>query len=103
MNQYVLIVRQRPGQLSEADLAERGKLVTAWAQKEMAAGRQLDPRILDSEREVVGEAEEAAPTALLFIDAKDMAEAVSVAKAHPGVKFGASVEIRAWTSPLAAK
>jgi hypothetical protein len=38
-------------------------------------------------------------TALLFLEARDLAEAAKVAEAHPANHFGASVEVRPWASP----
>jgi len=44
---------------------------------------------------------DAAPiTALLFVHAADIGEAALIAESHPGVKYGASVEIRRWAPPV---
>ena len=42
------------------------------------------------------------PAAMLFIEAGNDAEAIALAKTHPGLRYGASIEVRLWTSPLPA-
>ncbi|MBX3736982.1 MAG: hypothetical protein KF715_09855 [Candidatus Didemnitutus sp.] len=105
MKTFVIIFRQSPREFSEADLAQRQREVSAWAARENAAGRQLEPRILEPEVArplpgASGVSESEWPiTALLFLRATDLEDAARVAAAHPAVHFGASVEVRAWQPP----
>lgn len=105
MKPFVLIFRQGTRPLSPADLESRGREVVAWAARHNQAGHKLDPRILDPQShrlapEGAGSAPEDAPlTALLFLEAHDVAQAMSIAQEHPGVRYGASVEVRAWSPP----
>jgi hypothetical protein len=111
MSTFVLIFRQAPVQLSEADQKRRADEVRAWAQKQNSEGRKLDPRMLREERHYIGPEGKRDPsepsegervTALLFVEARDFAEAVSVAKTHPGLRYGVvSVEVRPWAPPSA--
>ena len=113
MKQFVLIFRQRPGELTAEEVARRNTDTHAWALTQNAAGHALDARILTAESERVaperarsaatGELQttEVPVTAILFLEARDLAEAVSVARAHPGRRFGASVEVRPWAVPPA--
>ena len=107
-----IIFCQGPRTLTEADKARRRDEVTAWARVQNAAGHKLEPRILAPDvlrpgaytDHGAGVAADAWPiTALLFLEARDLAEAAKVAETHPANHFGASVEVRPWaTSALPA-
>ena len=105
MNHFVLIFRQRAGELSAEELDRRFREVRAWAETQNAAGHALDPRILTAESERLEPAGGKSPadalpvTAILFVEARDLADAVEVARAHPALRFGASIEVRAWAPP----
>jgi hypothetical protein len=110
MHHYVIIFRQRPHPLTEADKARRQEQVSAWARAHNAAGHKLEPRILGPEviRPATfagaerGEGTGAWPvTALLFLEARDIAEAAEIAAKHPAKEYGASVEVRPWAPPAA--
>jgi hypothetical protein len=111
MKQFVIIFRQGPlHPLSEAELKKRFEETRAWAQQQNAAGHKLDPRILTPESDWSGPNGEQGPapttsagpiTALLFLEAHDFNEAVNVARAHPALHYGASVEVRGWAPPPA--
>lgn len=110
MQQFVIIFRQGRRQLTEAELKERAAETRLWAQGQNAAGHKLEPRILAPERYVVqadgndtlATATDAPPiTALLFLAASDFAQAVEIAKSHPAVRYGADVEVRPWSPPIA--
>ena len=110
MKQFVIIFRQGPKQLTEVDLKNRSLETRAWAQRQNAAGHKLDPHILAPESHWIGPdggsgpapASTAGPiTALLFLEARDLAQAVDVARAHPAVRYGVSVEVRPWERPPA--
>jgi hypothetical protein len=110
MKQFVLLFRQGPGQLSEADQKRLAEQVLEWAQRQNSEGRKLDPRKLGDEVRRISpsggisasEETEVQPlSAILFLEARDFEEAVRIAESHPGLKFGASVEVRAWAVPQA--
>jgi hypothetical protein len=105
MNDFVILFRQGPRTLTEADLARRQLEVSAWARAQNAAGHRLEPRILapDILRPGIGSdaLHDARPvTALLFLQAGDLAEAARIAESHPAIHFGASVEVRPWAPPV---
>jgi hypothetical protein len=107
MKRFVIIFRQGPRQLTEADVNARAEQTRAWAHTQNAAGHKLDPHILAPEGHWTGaDGEGPAPitiagpvTALVFLEARDFAEAVAVAKAHPALRYGANVEVRPWAPP----
>jgi hypothetical protein len=91
------------------DLKDRAEETRAWARRQNAAGHKL-PHILAPESHWSGPdggsgpvpATSAGPiTALLFLEARDFAQAVDVARAHPALRYGASVEVRPWAPPPA--
>jgi hypothetical protein len=111
MPNFVLIFRQGPHPLTEADQARRQREISAWAREQNAAGHRLEPRILREEArcldDVVFNAGGAGPgtwplTALVFIEARDLDEAAGIAAVHPGRRFGVSIEVRPWGPPVLA-
>lgn len=97
MKTFVVIFRQ--GQpLSEADKQRRSQETTQWARTYLDAGNKLEARILTPE----GGAEGVPVSALLFLEARDRAEAVRIAESHPAIPYGSTVEIREWTTPAVA-
>jgi hypothetical protein len=107
MNQYVMIFRQGDRRLSADEQQRRGDEVRAWAQAQNGAGRKLDPRMLGDD---IHRANGAAPLngdhpviALLFLEARDIEDARTVANSHPGLRYGVNIELRPWTPPAPAK
>lgn len=110
MKQFVILFRQGSRPLTEAELKERTEETRAWARDQNAAGHKLDPRILAPEGHRIGADGSSGPlpateagliTALLFLEARDLAQALEVARAHPATRWGASVEVRPWAPPPA--
>ena len=109
MNTFVIIFRQGPRTLTPADIQRRAQETSVWARRQNDAGHKLNPHILTPERERRGTeiadvtGIDAWPiTALLLLEARDLAEAAKVAGEHPAVNYGANVEVRAWTPPAPA-
>lgn len=108
MASFVLIFRQGPHPLTETDRVRRQAAIIAWAKEQNAAGHKLEPRALapDVARpglEAPAEAAGAWPiTALVFLQAADLAEAARIADVHPAKHFNVSVEVRPWSSPVIA-
>jgi hypothetical protein len=105
---FVIIFRQGPVTLTEADKQRRAEETTPWAQSQNSAGRKLKPFILAPEsarhgHENLGTQADSWPvTALLFLEALDLTEAAEVAESHPALRYGANVEVRPWAPPVAA-
>ncbi len=108
MKPFVIIFRQGSQPLTDADLKKRSEETRAWAQHQNAAGHKLEPRILAPENQWLSPdgnsdrtlMQAAGPlTALLFLEANDLDQAVDIARSHPGFRYGASVEVRPWGSP----
>jgi hypothetical protein len=108
MKSFVLLFRQGPAQLSEADQKRRADEVRAWALRQISEGRMLDPRILDDQTHRIGPDGKGAPgratddgrlLAITFVEAREFAEAVRIAETHPGLRYGVSIEVRGWAPP----
>lgn len=108
MKTFVLIFRQNPArERTPAQNQQLAAEMPAWVQCQEGEQRKFDPRILTRESpRVSAEKETGVPPgswpigALLFVEATDLADATRVAESHPALKFGASVEVRAWTAPV---
>ena len=74
----------------------------------MKQSRNLEPRILGDESYRLGEdahnkGDDGTVVALNFIEATDISEAVSIAKTHPGLRYGVRIEVRSWMDPRPAQ
>ena len=101
---YVLIFRQGNRKLSDDEQRRRTDEVRAWALQQIQQGRGLDPRILGEESERLGDnrgsLNDPQPViALNFIQAANFEEAIKIAKTHPGLRYGVSIEVRPWADP----
>jgi hypothetical protein len=107
MQTFVLIFHQGfPTPTAEERQRVAGDVV-AWADKLNAEGHKLDPRILKQEGRIRGE-NGSAPlsrgawpiTALLFLEARDLEEAIGIADSHPALRNRAVIEVRQWNPPV---
>jgi hypothetical protein len=104
---FVFIFRQGGRTLTEEEQESRTREVRAWAIRQQQSEHNLEPRVLGDERELVGNDATAAPgdrpvIAFNFIDAQDLPDAVELARTHPGLRYGVTIEVREWTDPRAA-
>jgi hypothetical protein len=100
---FVFIFRKGNRTLSEEEQKRRTEEVRAWALQEVKA-HDLEPRVLGDESLYLGDSvrgSDGEPTviALNFIKAEDFDEAVKIAKSHPGLRYGVSIEVRPWIDP----
>src|SRR5215813_6908403 len=105
---FVFIFRQAPTGLSEEEQKQRTEEVRGWALEQIKHGRNLEPRILGDESYRLGEdarnkVDDGTIVALNFIAATDISEAVSIVKAHPGLRYGVRIEVRSWMDPRLAQ
>ena len=108
-NSFVIIFRQGPRTLTPADLQRRAQETSVWARRQNDAGHRLNPHILTPDRERRGVDMDGATgidawpiTALLLLEARDLADAARVAGEHPAIAYGANVEVRPWARPAPA-
>jgi hypothetical protein len=108
MKHFVLIFRQGTRVLSEEEQKQRAEEIKAWAAHAIAEGWKPEPHSLAKESYRVAPEGESAQAqangegsiiAILFIEARDFNDAVTIAKGHPGTRYGSSIEVRGWTAP----
>jgi hypothetical protein len=95
--------------LAPEELKQRQVEILNWVKDVTAMGIHLDPRSFAvpvarlslSNGEIVSgnEGEGAAFSNIVFFDSASEEQALRVAKSHPGLHYGARVEVREWTSP----
>jgi hypothetical protein len=107
MKTFVIIFRQGPQPLTDADKQQRAQETVVWARHQNDAGHKLDPRILAPESAHPGSGDSSTTsadawpiTALLFLEAHDLSEAAQVAESHPALRYGSKVEVRPWAAPV---
>jgi len=98
--------------LSPEEIKQRSIDFSDWVKKVTEMGVQLDPRALGQSLLIrpaengTGTAQEGSSDShlsnLVFFDSSDREQAQTIAKLHPSVKYGVSLELREWTSPRAA-
>jgi hypothetical protein len=97
--------------LTPEELKQRQVEIAKWAQEVRAMGIHLDPRSFGapigqfslSEDGVINPRNGgtgAAYSNIVFLDSGSEEQALHVAKMHPGVNYGSTVEVREWTSPV---
>ena|SRR5215831_7635059 len=105
---FVFIFRQGPARFSDEEQERRTEEVRHWALEQIKQGRNLEPRTLGDESHRLGEDARnegggGIVVALNFIEATDISEAVSIAKTHPGLRYGVRIEVRSWMDPRPAQ
>jgi hypothetical protein len=92
------------------DETEQRKLeIAAWVKRVTDVGITLDPRALGETaatfsaegNEIVSHNGSSDSTLrnLVFFDSASRDQALDIARIHPGLHYGATVEVREWTSP----
>jgi hypothetical protein len=108
MKHYVLIFHSTRT-LSPEEVKRRGIDLAAWVKQVTDMGVTLDPRSLEETLanfsangdQIVSREGPSDPTFrnLVFFDSASSEQAVTIARTHPGLRYGATVEVREWTSP----
>lgn len=108
MAHYALIFRPTRT-VNPAEQTQRVVDILDWVKQVSDMGITLDPRSFgetlasfsSESGEIVSGNSPTAPTlaAIVFFDSADRDRAVHIARIHPGLRYGVSVEVREWTSP----
>jgi hypothetical protein len=98
--------------LTPEELQQRKVEIAAWVKHIEAMGTLLDPRgfgqpaasLSAQEGEIVSHQDSGGSTFsnIVFFDSPSEDQAIDIAKAHPGLHYGATVVVREWTSPREA-
>jgi hypothetical protein len=108
MHHYVMIFRTtRPFTAEEQQT--RARDIQQWVAQITTMGIHLDPRNLGDTIANLSQADGSAishndPTdrglvTLVYFDAPDEAKALAVARIHPGLRYGVTLELREWSTP----
>jgi hypothetical protein len=114
MKHYVLLFHTSRT-LTPEELKQRGVEIAAWVKQVTDMGIALDPHSLGEtaatfspEGNKVGSRNgsngsngSSDPTLsnIVFFDSSSRDQAVDIARMHPGLHYGVTVEVREWTSP----
>jgi|SRR5215471_504484 len=109
---YALIFRSTRT-LTPEELKQRAVEIAAWVKQVEDKGITLDPRNFGETRanfsaaggEVISGNGPSDPTlsTIVFFDSPSPDLAVGIARIHPGLRYGVTVDLREWTSPREAK
>lgn len=113
MKHYALIFHISSNRtLTPKEQHERQVEITAWAKQVTDMGITLDPRALGDTAanfsaegdKIVSHDGSSDPTFrnLVFFDSASRDQAVTIARTHPGLHYGSTVEVREWTDPRQA-
>jgi hypothetical protein len=108
MKHYVLIFHTTRT-LNPEEVHQRGADIAVWVKQVTEMGIEPDPRTLEQTlanfsakgNQIISHEGSSDPTSrnLVFFDAASGEQAVTVARTHPALHYGATVEVREWTSP----
>jgi hypothetical protein len=95
--------------LTTEEQRQKDAEIKAWAKRVRDMGVTLDPRILgttdaylqaDGDHVVSRSAEDSSSLgAIIFFDTASTEQAVEVARSHPGLRYGVTIELREWQTP----
>ena len=108
MKHYALIF-QATRALTPEEQKQRTVDIAGWVKTVTDMGITLDPRnfgdtlaafALEDSKVVSRNGSSGPKTAtIVYFDCPNSEQAVDIARIHPGLHFGATVEVREWTSP----
>ena len=110
MKHYALIFHTNANRpLTPKEHQQRQAEIAAWAKQVTDMGVALDPRALGDTAanlslegdKIVDHQDSSDPTFrnLVFFDSASKDQALHIARTHPGLHFGSTVEVREWTDP----
>jgi hypothetical protein len=113
MKHYALLFHTNPNRpLTPKEQQQRQVEIAAWAKQVTDMGIKLDPRALGEtaanfsvEGDKIVSHEGSSDPAfrnLVFFDSASRDQAVNIARIHPGLHYGSTVEVREWTDPRQA-
>jgi hypothetical protein len=111
MKHYALLFHSTRA-LTPEELKQRAIEIAAWVKQVTGMGITLDPRSLGETAttfsvegdEVAARMGSSDPTlsTIVFFDSQSTDQALNIARKHPGMHYGVTIELREWTSPREA-
>jgi hypothetical protein len=113
MKHYALLFHTNSNRtLTPEEVKQRQVEIAAWAKQVTDMGIALDPRALgetaanfsvEGDKIVSNEgSSDPAFRNLVFFDSASRDQAINIARIHPGLHYGSTVEVREWTDPRQA-
>jgi hypothetical protein len=112
MKHYALLFRSTRT-LTPDEVKQRAIDIAAWVKRVTEKGILLDPRNFGPTEanfsaeggEVIHREESRDPalTTIVFFDSSSKDDALEIARIHPGLHYGVTVEVREWTFPRETK
>jgi len=113
MKHYALLFHTNSNRtLTPKEQNQRQVEIAAWAKEVTDMGITLDPRALGETAanfsvegdKIVSQERSSDPAFrnLVFFDSASRDQAVNIARMHPGLHYGSTVEVREWTDPRQA-
>ena len=110
MKHYALIFHTNANRpLTPEEHKQRQAEISEWARQITAMGVALDPRALGDTAanfslegdKIISHNGSSDPTFrnLVFFDSASKDQALHIARTHPGLHYGSTVEVREWTDP----
>jgi hypothetical protein len=110
MKHYALVFHTNSNRtLTPKEQEQRQVEIAAWAKQVTDMGIKLDPRALgetaanfsvEGDKIVSHEGSiDPAFRNLVFFDSASRDQAINIARIHPGLRYGSTVEVREWTDP----
>ena len=92
--------------LTPEELTQRQVEILEWAKNVTSMGVDLDPRSFGSPLARLATSGNGGTGTsfanIVFFDSASEEQAMHIAKTHPGLRYGATIELREWTPPRAA-
>lgn len=108
MKHYALIF-QATRTLTPEEQKQRATDIAGWVKRVTDMGITLDPRnfgdtlaafaMEDSKVVSRNGASGPKPATIVFFESRSSEQAVDIARIHPGLHYGVTLEVREWTSP----
>jgi hypothetical protein len=108
MRHYALLFRSTRA-LTAEELKQRTVDIGGWVKLVTDMGITLDPRTFGvteghffaKDNEIISQETSVDPalTSVVFFDVSNRDQAIDIARIHPGLQYGVTVELREWTSP----
>jgi hypothetical protein len=108
MRHYAFLFRSTRA-LTAEELKQRTADIGDWIKLVTDMGITLDPRTFGAteghffakDNEIISQetSGDSALTTVVFFDASTRDQAIDIARIHPGLQYGVTVELREWTSP----
>lgn len=101
MHEFAMIYRHGPHELTPQQVAERDRRVPAWGREQRARGALVETLPFEGDGVAIAPDRAQSPVpaqqsvaAVTILRAADLDAAIAIAKLHPALDFGTTIEVR---------